>query len=529
MFFSSTIEFALVAGGLLSTIGFFSLWNRWNLRRPQFALRHLRGRVLREAAQVHQTLQIGPQTFMLGSCHFPHRVAYSHIALIGATGSGKTMLQRILMQSALPRIGSGLGQRALIYDAKQDMMSLLAGMGVLAPIHLLNPLDVRGAAWDIACDVTSPAAALQAATLLIPKAAHDANPFFSNAARHLLYGVLLAMIINAPKRWTLRQVILLLRDEILLRQVIKSTEATSYLGQYCDQSATFQNILSTILTRVAPYEIIAAAWDRSKERLSLRAWLESEAILVLGNDEDNRAALDTMNQLIFKRLSELILAQRELEPGSHQTTWLLLDEVRQAGRLDGLSALMTKGRSKGAAVLLGFQDIGGLREVYGRESADELVGQCNTKAILRLNSPETARWASQVIGSSEFVETRKSRSRSRTFHENGFREGGSQGVSFSDSITKRDLVLDSEFLDLPETSPENGLSCYFVSAATGAFREQLSGFWLAGNLKPASQDVLNFVPRPECHQYLRPWSEQDAAELGLLYPNRHQLRGVNDG
>ena len=47
------------------------------------------------------------------------------------------------------------------------------------------------------------AAAWQAATLLIPKANHDANPFFSNAARHLLYGVLLAFMLQAPRRWTL--------------------------------------------------------------------------------------------------------------------------------------------------------------------------------------------------------------------------------------------------------------------------------------------------------------------------------------
>ena len=112
----------------------------------------------------------------------------------------------------------------------------------------------------------------------------------------------------------------------------------------------------------------AAAWDRATHRLSLRAWLDQEAILILANDEENRAAIDTINQLLFKRLSELVLARGERPEASRRTTWFLLDEVRQAGRLDGLSALMTKGRSKGAAVLLGFQDIHGLHEVYGRET-----------------------------------------------------------------------------------------------------------------------------------------------------------------
>jgi type IV secretory pathway TraG/TraD family ATPase VirD4 len=487
----------------------------WIMRRPQLALRHLRGRKLQDVEAVRANLPETNNAFRLGSVLLPYRSAYGHLAFVGATGSGKTILQRLLMQSVLPKVSGGLQQRALIYDAKQDMISLLAGMRVGAPVYLLNPLDDRSVAWDIAADITSPAAALQAASLLIPKAASDANPFFSNAARHLLHGVLTALIASAPHNWTLRHVILILRDASLLERVLSATAFTRHLLQYFENVATFQNILSTVLTRLAPYEIIAAMWDQATVRLSLRQWLDSESILVLGNDEENRAAIDTINQLLFKRLSEFILAQPELEPASTRTTWFLLDEVRQAGKLDGLSALMTKGRSKGAAVLLGFQDINGLRDLYGKDVADELVGQCNTKAILRLNSPETAHWASQVVGASEFIETHKTRSHSHNSRDISFHEGSSTGVSFSDGISKRDLILDSEFLDFPETSPENGLTAVVVSPLTGAFRDHLSPEWLSSHLLLPSSSVPNFVPRPESHQCLRPWDEADAIQLGL--------------
>ncbi len=507
--------FSLVLAAFVVGVILVSTWRAWRLSRPALTVRYFRGRKLHAAEDVKLTLAALEEGFQFGRCQVPLRVARGHTAIVGATGSGKTILQRLLMQSVLPRIVPGRNQRALVYDAKQDISSLLAGMGLRCPVHLLNPLDSRGVSWDMAADVTSPAAAWQAATLLIPKATSDANPFFSNAARHLLYGVLLAFILQAPRRWTLRHVVLVLRSESLLRRLLRSHEATSYLLQYFEHAATFQNILSTVLTRMAPFEIIAAAWDRAEHSVSLRAWCESDSILVLGNDEDNRAAIDTMNQLIFKRLTELILAQPEVAPGDSRTTWLLLDEVRQAGKLDGLSALMTKGRSKGAAVLLGFQDIDGVREVYGRGAADELVGQCNSKAILRLNSPETARWASQVVGASEFIETRKSRSRSHDIRDHGLREGASFGVSFSDAISKRDLVLDSEFLDFPETSFESGLTGIFVSPVTGAFRDHLPGRWLGDRLKPPALDVPNVVPRPESHQYLRPWSDHDAARVGI--------------
>ena len=492
-------------------------WRLIRRGRNQVSVRHLRGRALRTDPQVREVLgDIAPaRGIRFGRHWLPHRAAYGHIAIVGATGSGKTLLQRLLMQSVLPRIGTGLDQRALIYDAKQDILPLLGGMDLRCPVTTFHPLDARCAAWDMAADITSPAAALQAATLLVPKAQQDANPFFSNAARHLMYAVLLALMIQAPGRWTLRQLLLVLRSEPLLRLVLRQTEYTQPLLQYCAQPATFQNILSTLLTRIAPYEILAAAWDRAEHRLSLRGWLDQESILILANDEDNRAAIDTMNQLIFKRLSELVLAGGERAEDSQRTTWFFLDEVRQAGRLDGLSALMTKGRSKGAAVVLGFQDIHGLHDVYGRESAGELVGQCNTKAVLRLNSPETARWASQLFGSSEFLESRHSHSRSRNFRELGWRQGGSAGESISNGIAKRELVLDSEFLDLPETSFENGVTGFFLNPITGGFKHHLPPDWLRRHLTPPDSSTPNLIRRPELHQFLRPWSDQDALALGL--------------
>lgn len=469
---------------------------------------------------MHNGLRVARDGFRLGRHPLPNRLAYGHIAIVGATGSGKTLLQRLLMQSVLPRIGQGADQRALIYDAKQDMLSLLAGMGLRCPIVLLNPLDRRSAAWDMAQDVTSPAAALQAASLLFPKATNDANPFFSDAARHLLYGVMVSFILSAPGRWTLRQLLLILRSESLLKTVLSRYPETQHLTQYCQHTATFQNILSTLLTRTAPYEIIAAAWDCSKTRISLRGWLSQESILVLGNDEDNRTAIDTMNQLIFKRISELLLAQPEVPHGTDRATWLMLDEVRQAGRLEGLSALMTKARSKRVAVVLGLQDVNGMRDAYGREVADELLGQCNTKAILRLNSPETAKWATEVVGMTEFLETRRSTSRSRNFQVSGFHGGSSSGESLSNNIARRHLVLSSEFMDFPETSMENGLSGVFLSPVTGAFKDTLPGPWLRKHLKEPCLKTINHQPRPESEQYLRSWSDQDAEELGMGTLNR---------
>jgi len=482
-----------VSLGVMVIVALCPWWRRVRRQRTPVWSAHLRGRYLRTSEEAARVLSEEPRTagLQVGRHLFPARVASGHFAFVGATGSGKTMMQRLLMQSALRQIGGGRGVRALVYDAKQDVLSILGGMKLRCPVRIMNPLDARSVAWDMAHDITSPAAALQVTTALIPRFDRDTNPFFTNATRHLLVGVLLYCIQRATGRWSFRQVLLVLRDAKLLRRVLENSSETQHLLQYCAHEGTFQNILSTVLTVTSSFEIIAAAWDRAKEQLSLRQWMRGEEVIVLGNDEQNRSAIETINRLLFQRLSELMLAEDEVQPGDPRRTWIFLDEVREMGRLEGLPRLLTKGRSKGVALAIGFQDVAGLQSVYGREIAEEILGQCSTKVILRLNSAGTARWASQLFGSREVLERSRSENRSRSMKNLGFDWSASSGEGISNGITKRELVLESEFLD------------------------QIPGPWMAAHLLPRSRTIFDHVPRPESEQYLRPWSDEDSEIFGL--------------
>ncbi len=517
MFFSNSALVLLgLGGGAIATMALARAIRR---RRSAISASHVRGRSLKPLERLSRSIaDVSPSPgdgLQFGRHWLPSRAAHGHFAFIGATGSGKTLLQRLLIQSAVAGIGIGRGNRALVYDAKQDVLSILAGMKPLCPIRLLHPLDARASAWNMARDITSPSSALQMATLLIPQSNKDTNPFFSNAARHLLFGVISTFILRAPGTWTLRQVLLAVRDAKVLRLVLSQEESTQHLLQYFEHEGTFQNIVSTILTCTAPFETIAACWDRTTSTISLRDWLAEESILVLGNDEAHRVAVDTLNRLIFQRLTELILALPEAKTPGHRQTWLFLDEVREMGKLDGLSRLLTKSRSAGAAVCLGLQDTSGMRDAYGPEVAEELLAQCNSKAILRLNGPETASWASRLFGMREVLERARNHSQSRSFRSLGLDSGGSRGESISNGIVKREVVLDSEFLDLPETTPENGLSAYFLTPTLGGFRDLLPGHWITRTLIPADPSTPNAMPRPESDQYLRPWCQDDVHALRL--------------
>ena len=544
------LGFALLAWWLVAFFGVFVsviaifVKRETQERKSRDPQEHVRGRTLisYEDAVRRAAALLGSATrfVFFGFLRLAEETANTHISITGVSGSGKTILIRLLMQSVLPEIVPGSDKRAIVYDAKQDIVSHLYGMGVSCPIKILNPFDTRSVAWDMAKDITAPATAHQIASILIPEVKGETQPFFNDTARDLLTGIFISLI-NTSTDWTFKDVLLATRSEGALRAVLSRCSHTRSLpDQYLTEERTAQNIFSTLSSKLKRYEFIAAAWEKATEKLSLLEFLSSEMILVLGNDESTRSALDAINQLIFKRLTELILSQSESRT---RRTWLFLDEIREAGKLEGLPRLLTKGRSKGASVILGFQDIEGLRDVYGHDIADELVGQCANKALLRVGSPETARWASALLGDREVLEIRSSTSESESSghsdakgmftdssrHPGSVSSGKTTNTSTSEQITNREIVLKSEFLDLPFPGPE-GFYGYFIIPAVGAYKAHMNFNWVLSELREPGAEP-NFIARAASDQYLEEPQKIDAptpAAPAPESPTKGSLEGIGE-
>ena len=259
-----------------------------------------------------------------------------------------------------------------------------------------------------------------------------------------------------------------------------------------------------------PYRIVAALWDKAKGSISLREWIQSkEKILVLGNSPTNRTAIDAINQVLFKRLSQIILEEQpEIDvEKDHRRVWVFIDEFVRAGRLNGAVELATEGRSKGVSFVIGFQDINGLRAVYGREVAEEIVGQCANVALLRMQSPDTAEWASTFIGQMREIETDPSIT---------IVAGGGTQVSSADKLMDRPKYLASFFRNIPPVSKaaEQGVHgiCYspFPPLAREAeFTNDYKWLFVEFNLWPKSKTVEGFnrCDNPE-DQYLKEWDDE---------------------
>lgn len=334
------------------------------------------------------------------------KAACKHFVVIGATGSGKSIVLNLLMRSVFAKFGSraGFQSRALVYDAKCDLASTISRMAPNAKIHYFNPLDHRFTPWNIAADVVSETDAYEFASILIPKNERESTPYFTDTARSLVVGVIKRF--NAATRitkshWTLRDLILAFETTKRLKLILSDSPVTGHLLEHFqeDNSKSFAGVKSTVDNTLAQYRPIAALMASARNRpFSLSEWLQSESVLLLGNHENAREATDTYNRLIFRQLSKMLMA-REGQIDNDRT-WIFLDELREAGVLPGLRQLLLRGRSKGVAVAMGFQDLEGIYAAYGEHDGAEIVGAAQNAMILHINptAPKTAQWASEMFG-----------------------------------------------------------------------------------------------------------------------------------
>ena len=93
-------------------------------------------------------------------------------------------------------------------------------------------------------------------------------------------------------------------------------------------------------------------------------------------------------------MSRYVLGQED-NPDEH--TFFFIDEARTEYPLPKLDRLVRQGRSKRAHVVTVFHTYEGMKGVYG-EVADELMGASLNVGLTSTNSPDTRRWALNLVG-----------------------------------------------------------------------------------------------------------------------------------
>ncbi len=426
-----------ISAGLILLVVFHPAIRRW-----WKSARYRRGRSLVKA---NASVRRRPKNSLRwGNAWIPESAATGHFLAVGTTGSGKSQIQKLLMKDALCQIRAGSDKRAVIFDAKNDVSAFLHHINVQCPVFTLNPFHASGGlatpvAWDIASDVTSPARALNLAKSLIPSERSGTNQYFSDAARLVVAAIIESMIRHSGKSWTFPDLVFGCLARSRMEAILeRDTAGRDVLAGFLGDDRVAYSVASTVFSRMSYFKPIAALWQRIDRRLSIRLWLETESILLLGANATARTSLDAINEQIFRVMTEEVDV---LGNSASRRIWCWIDEARLSGPLlhsDLLPFLAVKGRSRGVALVLAFQDIEGLREAAGERLANEIVSQMSHKALLRAESDGTAQFASKLCGQFETIEYFESDSSSL-----------SQSVSAQRVV--RDAVLPSEFFQIPRS------------------------------------------------------------------------------
>ena len=431
------------------------------------------------------------------------------------------------MSDPLKRIRKGSDQRAVIFDAKGDMSAFLAHLDIKCSVYNFNPFASRtswsrAVAWDIAKDITSPARAQNLVGSLLPSEKSGNNQYFTDAARQVLVGIVESLIRHSPLAWTFADLVYISLSQDRISAVLqRDNRGQEVLDSFFAEERTAYQVFTTIVSRMAYYKPVAALWQNQTDKLSVRDWLKSDSILLLGSNATVKTSLDAINQQIFRVMVEEIDIQTNSET---RRTWVWIDEARLAGSLlqsELLPYLAVKGRSRGAALVLAFQDMDGFKEAAGERIANEIVAQCSNKALLRMESETSAAWASKTLGQFETIEVFRSDNQT----------GWNQNIS--EQRVQKDAVLASEFFSIPVTNPQNGLTGYFITSEDGAYRGTISPNVLAKTVFDENQLIGNEGSEStDEKQWLADWTDSDWLRLNIChetqeFPDKRQnLRKV---
>lgn len=352
----------------------------------------------------------------IGGVSIPSGAESSHFLFAGGPGTGKSVAISAMLETVRKR-----NQRAIVYDPTGEFLAQFYRPGDA----ILNPLDGRSENWVPWSDAHSRVDYEQIASAIIPD--DEKQPFFPQSARALLVSLfehtdsieeLTRMIMGAGN------------DELM--NIVKEKGMGGLIGS----AQTFANSRASM---TAPTTCLRYLKDGTG-RFSIKKWVENEdnnGWLFLTSRADQRTVL---RPLLTLWLDLAVTGVMMLKPDRNRRIWLFVDELPSLQKMPKIGVAQAECRKYGLATVTGIQSVAQLREIYGRDGAEALLGLPQTQTILRLPDPDTSKWASGAIGERHIVRKIESETASGS--------GGSSGTSQQHATEA--AILPSQIQGLPD-------------------------------------------------------------------------------
>ncbi|RUR83801.1 hypothetical protein PCC6912_20440 [Chlorogloeopsis fritschii PCC 6912] len=375
-------------------------------------------------------------------------------AVIGAPGSGKSF-------SAInPMIYSAIDQGfgIIIYDFKYPSQAKIASYAkskgydvhIFAPgfpeSEVCNPIDFLR-------DSSDAETARQLATVinknfrLLGNASEDA--FFGPAGDQLTQAILMLTKEFGEYADIMTAAAILSSEKMVERLMAASLNpwiriAFGQLFSSAGSEKTIAGIAGTaslMFTRFMAKNTLGCFIGKT----TLPLEVGKKQMIIFGLDRERRDAVGPLMTSIMHMTVARSIAKKRKETGPLVVS---VDELPSIF-LPDLFKWLNESRSEGFCGILGWQNMGQLEKIYGKEIAKAILGACGTKFVFNPGEEESARIFSAYLGEEEIKYKQKSRSM----------VGGKTSISISDQEKTRKLFEPAQFLKLPPGK------CVFINPA----------------------------------------------------------------
>lgn len=396
-----TVSFGL-RGATLGFAGWLSslfLLRRVAARRREVALRDrvVSGTTATSEAALARLMRADAEESLLaiGSVPFPARLETRHMAMIGTTGSGKTTVLRHMLDGIEAR-----GEAALVYDTSGEFIAHYydPSRGDI----ILNPFDGRCAFWSPFAEIAHPADADRIAHQLITQTGQHDRDVWLETSRILVANMLRALW--RENRCTLPDLLhaLQVRTKDDLKAWLGDSSSARTFAEDADRATGSVLFMLAKASNLIQFLRVQQGDEASFSFREFIAGLDArqgkKPWIFVPRKEDY---FEASKPLLACWLECAASAMLGLPPSAQRRVWFLLDELADLPAVDNLARLLPEGRKFGAAVILTFQGIGQMRNRYGKDISESMLGCCNTKLFLQLTDAESRRWASDTIGTCE--------------------------------------------------------------------------------------------------------------------------------
>lgn len=372
-------------------------------------------------------------------------------AVIGAPGSGKSF-------SAInPMIYSTIDQGfpLILYDFKYPSQAKVAGYArsqgydvhIFAPgfpeSEVCNPIDFLR-------DSSDAETARQIATVINKNfrmlGGGNEDAFFGPAGDQLTQAIL--MLTKDMKYPDIMTAAAILSSEEMVTRLM-AAELNPWIriafGQIFSSAGSEKTVAGIVATASLMFTRFMAKNTLGcfVGNTTLPLEIKGKQMIIFGLDRERRDAVGPLMTSILHMVVSKNIAKKRQDP-----LVVCLDELPSIF-LPDLFKWLNESRSEGFCGILGWQNMGQLEKIYGKEIARAILGACGTKFVFNPGEEESARIFSGYLGDEEIKEKQKSRSTG----------SGKTSTSISDQKKTRKLFEPAQFLKLPPGK------CIFINPA----------------------------------------------------------------